>query len=114
MAEKSSFKLTYATMFNPPEELHTRFEEELMAIQENLGGSFDMIINGEDRQTAKTFADHTPIDTNLLLGKFQKGNESHAKEAIAAANREARQSAGGWIDLRSPAATWDRCFSRWN
>jgi hypothetical protein len=25
-------------------------------------------------------------------------------EAIAAANREARQSAGGWIDLRSPAA----------
>ena len=29
MTESSAFKLTYATMFNPPEELHTRFEEAL-------------------------------------------------------------------------------------
>ena len=25
MTEATSFKLTYSTMFNPPEELHTRF-----------------------------------------------------------------------------------------
>lgn len=29
MAMESKFKLTYATMFNPPEELHTHFDEEI-------------------------------------------------------------------------------------
>jgi 1-pyrroline-5-carboxylate dehydrogenase len=33
----SSFKLTYATMFNPPEELHTRYEDALEALKKNLG-----------------------------------------------------------------------------
>ena len=32
-----SFKLTYATMFNPPEELHTRFEEALATVKAGLG-----------------------------------------------------------------------------
>ena len=27
-----SFKLTYATMYNPPEELHTHFEEALAQV----------------------------------------------------------------------------------
>ena len=29
MTPETEFKLTYSTMFNPPEELHTRFEEAL-------------------------------------------------------------------------------------
>jgi 1-pyrroline-5-carboxylate dehydrogenase len=85
MAAKSKFKLTYATMFDPPEELHRHFEKALGDVKGNLGESFNMIINGEDRQASETFADNTPIDQTLLLGKFQKGDESHALEAISAA-----------------------------
>ena len=33
----SSFKLTYATMFNPPEEMHTRFEEAVAHVKAHLG-----------------------------------------------------------------------------
>lgn len=85
MPEKPSFKLTYATMFNPPEELHTRFEAALTDIRNNLGGSFSMIINGEECQAAEQFEDRTPIDKNLVLGVFQTGNEMDARDALAAA-----------------------------
>ena len=61
MAE--SFKLTYATMFNPPEELHTRFEQALVKIKANLGKEYPMIIDGEERFTAEKFEDRSPVDT---------------------------------------------------
>ena len=32
----SNFKLTYATMFNPPAELHTRFDEAITTLKTNL------------------------------------------------------------------------------
>ena len=33
----SEFKLTYATMFSPPEELHTNFDIALQKVKHNLG-----------------------------------------------------------------------------
>jgi len=38
----SSFKLTYSTMFDPPAELHQRFDEALARFKANLGGNFPM------------------------------------------------------------------------
>ena len=32
-----SFRLTYATMFNPPEQIHQRFEDALAAVSNTLG-----------------------------------------------------------------------------
>ena len=45
MAKGTPFKLTYATMFNPPEELHTRYEEALQRIKANLSQEFSMLID---------------------------------------------------------------------
>ena len=45
---ESTFKLTYATMFNPPEELHTRFEEVLGEVKSRLGQEHGMIINRKE------------------------------------------------------------------
>ena len=39
MAE-STFKLTYATMFDPPEELHTLFEQVLADVKANFGQEY--------------------------------------------------------------------------
>ena len=33
-----TFKLTYSTMFDPPEALHQRFEAALAAVKSRLGG----------------------------------------------------------------------------
>jgi 1-pyrroline-5-carboxylate dehydrogenase len=86
MAEET-FKLTYATMFNPPEELHTRFEQVLADVKDNLGKEHGMIINGEERFAEDKFEDRSPSNTDLVLGVFQKGTPQDADDAIAAARK---------------------------
>jgi len=83
MAE--TFKLTYATMFNPPEALHTRFDEALAGVKASLGQEYGLLINGKDVFTREKFEDRTPIDTRTVLGVFQKGTEQDAHAALAAA-----------------------------
>ncbi len=85
MPDKSDFKLTYATMFNPPEELHTRFEQTLQKVKSSLGQSHGMIIGGQERQAKQTFEDRSPINTDWVLGVFQQGDAQDAEDAIAAA-----------------------------
>ena len=94
MAE--SFKLTYATMFNPPEELHTRFEQALVKVKANLGKEYGMIIDGKDCFVAEKFEDRSPANTDLVLGVFQKGNEQDAQAALAAA----RKAFPGWSKMK--------------
>jgi 1-pyrroline-5-carboxylate dehydrogenase len=86
MAEET-FKLTYATMFNPPEELHTRFEQALADVMEKLGGEHGMIINGQERFAEGKFEDRSPSDTDQVLGVFQKGTAQDANDAVAAARK---------------------------
>ena len=85
MSNESSFKLTYATMFNPPEELHTRFSEAMDVLRNNLGKEFPMFINGEERFTSEKFKEFSPINTEMHLATFQKGSAKDAEDAIAAA-----------------------------
>ncbi len=82
-----SFKLTYATMFNPPEELHTHFDEALAMLKVGLGREYGMIIAGKDRFTAEKFEDRSPANTDMVLGIFQKGGEQEAIDALAAARK---------------------------
>jgi 1-pyrroline-5-carboxylate dehydrogenase len=85
MAE--NFKLTYATMFSPPEELHTRFNEALEKLKGQLGKENGMIINNQDVFAAEKFEDRSPANTDVVLGLFQKGTESDAQAALAAARK---------------------------
>jgi 1-pyrroline-5-carboxylate dehydrogenase len=94
MAEK--FKLTYATMFNPPEELHTRFEKALEKTKASLGKEYGMFIAGEERFADEKFEDRSPINTDLLLGMFQKGTPDDAEDALNAA----RQASPLWKGIR--------------
>lgn len=87
-----TFKLTYATMFNPPPELHTRFDEALAETRANLGQEYAMIINGQDRFADEKVEDRSPANTDVILGYFQKGTEKDAHAAMAAA----RQAFPGW------------------
>jgi 1-pyrroline-5-carboxylate dehydrogenase len=87
---KRAFKLTYATMYNPPEELHTNYEVALEKLRAQLGSEYGMFIDGKDVFADEKFENRSPIDTDLLLGVFQKGNESHAQAALAAARKAAK------------------------
>jgi 1-pyrroline-5-carboxylate dehydrogenase len=81
------FKLTYATMFNPPEELHTRFDEALVKVNASLGKEHGMIIGGKDHFTIEKFEDRSPANSDMVLGIFQKGGEQDAVEALASARK---------------------------
>ncbi|MDY6873640.1 MAG: aldehyde dehydrogenase family protein, partial [Chloroflexota bacterium] len=85
MAKESSFKLTYATMFNPPEELHTLYAEAMETLKGKLGQEYPMFINGEERVAAEKYKAVSPINTDLHLATFQKGTAKDAEDAIAAA-----------------------------
>ena len=82
-----TFKLTYATMFNPPEELHQRYDEALVEVKKHLGEEHGMLIAGKERFSAEKFEDRSPANTDLVLGLFQKGTAQDANEAILAARK---------------------------
>ena len=83
----ADFKLTYATMFNPPEELHKGFDKAVANLKANLGKEYGMIINGKDVFADDKFDDRSPVNTEWVLARMQKGNASHAQMAIAAARK---------------------------
>jgi 1-pyrroline-5-carboxylate dehydrogenase len=86
------FKFTYSTMFNPPEELHQSYDIALKKVKASLGKEYPMLIGGKDVYADENFNDHSPINSGLSLGHFQKGNAEHAQQALAAA----RKAFPGW------------------
>ncbi|MFH2102522.1 MAG: aldehyde dehydrogenase family protein [Chloroflexota bacterium] len=83
----SGFKLTYATMFNPPEELHTRFEAALATVRGRLGADHGMLIDGKDVFADEKLTVCNPANTDTVLGTFQKGDQSHAQAALDATRK---------------------------
>ena len=84
-AAPAAFKLTYATMFNPPEKLHTNFDAALAKVKAGLGQDHPMYINGQERFSPEKLEDRSPINSDWLLGTFQKGSVGDVREAIAGA-----------------------------
>ncbi len=82
-----AFKLTYATMFNPPEELHKGFDAAVLRLKQNLGKEYAMIIDGKDVLAEEKLEDHSPVNTDWVLARMQKGTAAHAQQAIAAARK---------------------------
>src|SRR2546427_9806783 len=80
-----NFKLTYATMFNPPAEMHTRFDAALAELNRSLGATHPLYISGEDRVTAKHDTRRSPIDQRRVLGHFPLASVDDANDAMAAA-----------------------------
>jgi 1-pyrroline-5-carboxylate dehydrogenase len=74
-------------MFNPPEELNTRFEAALAEKKARLGEEYAMIIDGKEVKTDEKFENRSPIDTGMVLGIFQKGSAETANLAVTAAKK---------------------------
>jgi len=95
----SSFKLTYSTMFDPPPELHARFDEALTTVRTFAGAEHPMLIDGRDVRATRQFDVKCPIDQRLVLGRFQAGDATHAAAAIASARAAFPQwSATPWTE----------------
>jgi 1-pyrroline-5-carboxylate dehydrogenase len=79
------FRLTYATMFDPPEAMHERFESALGRVESTLGGHHALYIDGADVPAATTAPRPSPIDVDRNLGQFAIAGRDHVERAMAAA-----------------------------
>jgi 1-pyrroline-5-carboxylate dehydrogenase len=80
-----SFKLTYATMFEPPEALHASFEAALGRARERLGGRYGLYIAGEERGAERYFTRANPANTAETLGEFAAAAPADVDAALTAA-----------------------------
>jgi len=81
-----SFRLTYATMFNPPAEMHVQFEAALARLEATFGQRHPLLVNGTDREPAAWASKHSPIDTNVVLGQFPLADAGDVDAAMRAAH----------------------------
>ncbi|MFC5435807.1 aldehyde dehydrogenase family protein [Rhodanobacter umsongensis] len=80
-----SFRLTYATMYNPPETMHERFEAALARVETTLGARHRLFIDGADRDAAQHAERCAPFDGTLRLGEFALASQADVDAAMAAA-----------------------------
>ncbi|HET6553130.1 MAG TPA: aldehyde dehydrogenase family protein [Dyella sp.] len=80
-----SFRLTYATMYNPPEAMHERFEEAMARVESTLGARHPLFIAGKDRDAAAHADRRAPFDLDLKLGDFALASTDDANDAMEAA-----------------------------
>ena len=76
-----NFKLTYATMFDPPEELHQRFEAAMARARGQLGRRHPLYLAGEDRDTPAALRKLNPANDQQLLGEFAAATRADADAA---------------------------------
>jgi len=85
MAKKSRAKVTYTTLF-ADKTLDPKFDSALKRFTPNLGQRHPMFIGGQEVWSdAGEFQHMSPIDTSIVVGRFQIGTRDHARAAIEAA-----------------------------
>jgi len=82
---QDGFRLTYSTMFDPPESLHQRFEAALASARANAGAEHPMWIGGQPRHGAERFDTRAPADRRQVLGVFSRADAALVGESVAAA-----------------------------
>lgn len=78
-------KITYATLSADNEDLHRLFEAGVIEARARLGQSHSNIIGGQERAGDGEFEVNSPIDRDVLIGRFARGTREDLRDAIAAA-----------------------------
>jgi 1-pyrroline-5-carboxylate dehydrogenase len=79
-------KITYATMSaDQMQDLHRAIDAAIEKAPGTFGRTYPMDINGRPVEAREPFEDRSPIDTRILLGKFQLASREQVRDAIAAA-----------------------------
>ncbi len=78
-------KITYATLRADNEDLHAAFEAGVVAARARLGRSWPNVIGGQGRGAETEFEVRSPIDTDIVVGRFARGTRADMRDAIDAA-----------------------------
>ena len=92
-------KITYTSASGDLEEFHHRFDAALDEVRREAGRLHPFYIGGKPVETREEpLLDRSPIDTNLLLGRFAAAKSEHVDTAVASA----RQAQVAWARLPWP------------
>ena len=69
-----SFRLTYATMFDPPPEMHERFDAALVTVRSTLGGRHPLFLHGGDTPAEHYVSRSSPIDSDIHARRIRRGD----------------------------------------
>jgi 1-pyrroline-5-carboxylate dehydrogenase len=72
-------------MFDPPPELHRRFETALAEVKGELGAERAMWIAGGEARAEEKFEIRSPINRDWVIGTFQHASREHVDGAVTAA-----------------------------
>ena len=90
-------KVTYATLAaGQTPEFNKAYDEAAERVEGTLGKTHGLLIGGREIPAKETFADTSPSDTRVVLGRFASGTRADAQAAIASA-RKAYETV--WRDL---------------
>jgi 1-pyrroline-5-carboxylate dehydrogenase len=78
-------KITYTATPEQVASMHAAFDEAIAAWKEEFGKTYPMLIGGEERAGGETFEVRSPIDRDLLIGRFAAGTAGDVDDAVVAA-----------------------------
>lgn len=92
-----ALKITYATMSADNEELNTAYEKSLESVKPRLGQTHHPIVNGQPKEGREVFEETSPIDRDMLIGRYGQSTDADVDEALAAAKAfQPEWEAWGW------------------
>src|SRR5437773_3171751 len=99
-AKTTPTKITYATMTaDRMEDVHRELDRAIEQAPTTFGRTYPLIIGGQTVRSSGEFEDRSPIDTRILLGRFQSASLEQVRDGIAAARRAfPAWSARPWSD----------------
>lgn len=90
-------RITYATMSADNEELNSGYEKAIADAQSRLGTTHGVIVAGEERTDREMFEERSPIDSDIVVGRYAQATEQDVDDAIAAAGAfQPEWEAMGW------------------
>ena len=76
-AKSTLTKITYATMTaDRMEDLHRELDRAIEQVPSAFGKSYPLMIDGQEVRSPSEFEDLSPIDTRILLGRFQSASRN--------------------------------------
>src|SRR5262249_31550659 len=87
----TKFRITSATMSADNEELQAADDAAAERARAELGKDYPVVVNGEERWRDDTYDEPSPIDKDILIGRFSQATTQDVDDAVAAAK-------GFWLE----------------
>jgi 1-pyrroline-5-carboxylate dehydrogenase len=80
-----AFRVTYATLSADNDDLHAAYDEGIAAARELLGADHPFYVDGNPREGAGVAEVRSPIDRDIVVGRFARATESDVDDAVTVA-----------------------------